>query len=133
MANITVQHSTDDWSSIVAANVRAEMGRAGLNQAQLATALGMSEMWMTRRLKKGVAFTADDIAMFASFFGVSVADLFDTKKAPTPKGEGRSAPRTGLEPIPAGFMPSAIVTTLRPRHNRTVEHDHLAPVTTISA
>ena len=83
-------------NAIVAANVRAELGRAGLKQGALADVLGLSEMAVSRRLGDTTEFTAGEIVLLAEFFAVSPGDLFFTRTSgttrpdPAPAGGGRT-------------------------------------------
>lgn len=77
-----------DWNAVVASNVRAEMGRAGIRQAQLATQLGVGEMWLSRRIGDGgtTTITPSEIKLFADHFGVSVDELFMVRPSRAPGG-----------------------------------------------
>lgn len=137
MAITQHQQAPADWNAVVAANLRAQLALLGWSQAQLATALGTNEMWISRRLKGGTKFDADEIVMFADFFDVPVADLFNTKKTPAPKGEGRVLPDLDSNQEPADSQPEqehdATITPLHPRVAPGTEHDHLAPVIVLGA
>ncbi len=92
-------------NSIVSANVRAELGYADMNQGELAAALGISNMAMTRRLSDGYAaeFSASEIFRMSQIFGIDPGELFTvrlraTKKAPTANGGGQIVHPLGLEP-----------------------------------
>ncbi len=61
----------------VAAEVRAWMGRRRATQADLATALGKSQPYVSRRLSGEVAFDTDDLFRLAEHFNVGVADLLE--------------------------------------------------------
>lgn len=67
-------------NATVAANVRAELGRAGLKQGALAEVLGLSEMAISRRLADATEFTAGEIVLIAEFFDVGPGDLFYTRR-----------------------------------------------------
>lgn len=133
MAITSPQQVPDDWNAVVAANLRAQLALLGWNQAQLAAALGMTEMWISRRLKGGAKLLPDDIVMFADFFQVPINDLFKTKKAPTPKGEGQRLPEMDSNHQPADVQPEHIapVATLPVRAVEVVEHSDLATVHSI--
>lgn len=99
--------ATPDATQTVAANVRAEMSRAGLTQGQLARELGLTPMFVSRRLSGDVAMTPNDIELFAGHFGIDVAELF--VKHPRRASGGARGPRalylmdevglTGFEPM----------------------------------
>ena len=95
----------------VAANVRAEIAYAGSTQGDLARAIGMTGMSLSRRLRDETEFTASEIVTIAAHFGIEPGELFarrnrptatTTKKAPTPKGEGRTLPEMDSNHQPAG-------------------------------
>lgn len=59
----------------VAGNVRAEVARKRLRQAQMATALGMTQQALSRRMTGDVEFSASEVQAIANLLGVPVADL----------------------------------------------------------
>ncbi len=59
----------------VAAEVRAQLARRQLTGTALAAAIGKSEMYVSRRLRGGVAFDLEDVEQVARFLGVAVVDL----------------------------------------------------------
>ncbi|ORB49822.1 hypothetical protein BST43_22695 [Mycobacteroides saopaulense] len=63
----------------VAANVRAEMARAGWNQTKLAPALNMSQQALSERLRGRVAFDVNEIGAIATALGVRVSALMPTE------------------------------------------------------
>lgn len=97
MRSIAQIHSarTSGGNALVAANVRAALGYAGLKQGALADVLGLSGMAVSRRLSDQTEFTASEIVLLANFFGMEPGDLFasrpqaETRKAPTPEGGGQ--------------------------------------------
>jgi transcriptional regulator with XRE-family HTH domain len=60
----------------VAANLRAEIARRQLRQADLAAIWGISEMAVSRRVNGAVPLSADQTAAAAEWLGLSIADLF---------------------------------------------------------
>lgn len=60
----------------VAAEVRAELGRQGHNNAWLAAQLGVTQMWVSRRLRGETRITEDDLKRIAAVLGMPPADLF---------------------------------------------------------
>lgn len=60
---------------LVAAEVRAWMGRRRVTQTDLARALGKSQAYVSRRLTGEVPFDLDDILALATFLGVAVGTL----------------------------------------------------------
>ncbi len=57
----------------VAAEVRAEMGRQDVNGAQLAQRLGVSEMWVSRRIRGITPLTVSELADVAKALAVPIA------------------------------------------------------------
>jgi transcriptional regulator with XRE-family HTH domain len=64
--------STPDADLTVAAEIRAELGRQRISQADLARRLGVSRPWVSRRLNGDTALTIGDIATIADNLGVPV-------------------------------------------------------------
>lgn len=69
----------ETYGEAVAAEVRAWMGRRGMNQRQLAEALGEDTFWVSRRVSQRATgrsrITVDDLASLARVLGCSVQDL----------------------------------------------------------
>jgi transcriptional regulator with XRE-family HTH domain len=65
----------DPHTSDVAANVRAEVARRRLRQAEIAEHLGLNQQQVSRRLNGQVAISASELQQFAQLLGVSVATL----------------------------------------------------------
>lgn len=62
----------------VAAEVRAELGRQGHDNRWLAGQLGVSEMWVSRRLRGKTRLTVDDLHQVAAALGITAVDLLQT-------------------------------------------------------
>jgi transcriptional regulator with XRE-family HTH domain len=62
----------------VAANVRAEMARRRVTQADLAELLNVSQQAISRRVSGRTAFGLDDLAKLADHFGVPLVALIGT-------------------------------------------------------
>ncbi|SKZ01094.1 Helix-turn-helix [Mycobacteroides abscessus subsp. bolletii] len=63
----------------VAGEVRAFMGRADVNQAQLSRATGITQPTLSRKLKardERDAFDVEELAKIAAVFGISITELF---------------------------------------------------------
>lgn len=67
-------HMTDSLTQIVASGVRAEMGRQGKSQHQLAAAAGMAQQTLSRRLRiEGpIPFDTDELERVAKALGVPI-------------------------------------------------------------
>ena len=59
----------------VAANVRAEMARAGYSQRQLAADLGIAQQGLSQRLNGRVPFRVNELDRIAAILGVDLAAL----------------------------------------------------------
>lgn len=73
-----MQPTTSTAESVSAgflAELRAEMGRQQISQAQLAERVDVNPVWLHRRMTGTVALTLDDAARLAAPLGVSVVDL----------------------------------------------------------
>ena len=62
----------------VAAEIRAELGRQKLSQAELARRLGKTEMYVSRRLADGTSLDLGDVLEIAALLGVTPARLLTT-------------------------------------------------------
>lgn len=60
-------------SEHVSAEIRADLGRQGISQRQLAVRLGVSPMWVSGRLSGETAISLDDLVLMASGLGRSVS------------------------------------------------------------
>lgn len=60
---------------LVAGEIRAELARQRRSQAELATQLGVSRPWLSRRLSGETPLSVGDIANIADALGVALSDL----------------------------------------------------------
>lgn len=65
----------------VAANVRAELARAGENQSSLAPKVGLSQQALSRRLSARVSFTVAELSRVATQLGVPIGALTPSNEA----------------------------------------------------
>lgn len=64
------------YAADVAGEIRAMMGRRGINQTQLAEQMGVTPMWLSRRIKAArVAVDVSDLALIADALQCEVQDL----------------------------------------------------------
>lgn len=68
-------------SAEVAGNVRAEIARARLTQAKVATGAGIPLSSFTRRLSGQTPFSVDEVDAIASFLGLPLSTLLSTEVA----------------------------------------------------
>ena len=67
--------STIPLSVVVAANIRAEAARRGINQSQLGARLGMTKVSMSDRFRCRTPWTLDEVSAVAALFGMPVDAL----------------------------------------------------------
>lgn len=65
----------------VAGKVRGAAAEKRITQAELATALSMSEMAMSRRMKGATPFAPEELSRLAAVIGVTVATFFGERAA----------------------------------------------------
>jgi transcriptional regulator with XRE-family HTH domain len=70
-----VTASEQRLSAHVAEEIRALMGRREISKTELARRLGVSDMWVGRRLRRQLPFDLDDLQRIAAVLGVNVSDL----------------------------------------------------------
>ncbi len=58
-----------------AANIRAELGRQNKTRAALAREMGVTEMWLSRRVNAQTPITVDDLARIAGALDVPAVEL----------------------------------------------------------
>lgn len=80
----------------VAAEVRAVLARKQMSQRQLATALGVTQPVIWRRMRGEVPFTGEELQRIASVLDVSISSFF-----------GETSPTTGSVQTPAEATPHA--------------------------
>lgn len=83
-------HTPSTTVLTIAANVRAEVARFGLTDAEFAADLGMTAMSVSRRLNGHTPFTTAEVDAIAAYFGVPVGDFFSptlTRKLAALRGD----------------------------------------------
>jgi transcriptional regulator with XRE-family HTH domain len=60
---------------MVAAEIRAEMGRQKLSQVELAKKLGQAQPWVSRRVSGSASLDLDDLEAFAAALNVPTHKL----------------------------------------------------------
>jgi transcriptional regulator with XRE-family HTH domain len=60
---------------LVAAEIRAELGRKAMTQTALARRLGVSDMWVSRRLSDGTSLEVGDLERIADVLNVAVVQF----------------------------------------------------------
>ena len=77
MAHVIPFPEPDHFIGAVAANVRAEAARRGLNQTGLAAILGIDQGNVSRRWRGQRAFSLEDLGKIAAAFGITPAVLVE--------------------------------------------------------
>lgn len=105
------QNNTPGYpNDVVAANIRAELARAGITKRAAALNTGLTPMYVNRRLSGEVELSINDLVTFASLLGIDTAVLLEgTKNAPTPKGGGKKLPELDSNQQPAGNKPGDVL------------------------
>jgi len=63
----------------VAAEIRAQMGRRSIRQSELARTLGVTEMWLSRRLRGTQTLDLDDLEKISKALGCRIIDLLPSE------------------------------------------------------
>lgn len=71
-------------SQRVAANIKAELARAGMNQKQLARGMGISQQSLNARLKGRTGISVADLHDVAHVLNVPLSYLYDGRAPDTP-------------------------------------------------
>lgn len=88
--------SATSLSAAVAEEVRIQLIRQKMKQTDLATKLGVNEMWLSRRLRGVQSIDLDDLARIAEALGVYPSDLLPRST------EGRLITTAGPRVHPGG-------------------------------
>ena len=92
----------------IASEVRAEMARRRVVDAEIAHHLGQNQQWFSRRKLGYVPFDAAELVLIADYLGVPVTQLLGLVARSSESGneEGpRSERNEGLDVRPKGFEP----------------------------
>lgn len=134
MSNVTAFPERDATADVIAANVRAEIARMGLSDAQFAAQFGLTPMSASRRLSGQTPFTTSEVQRASKMFGVSIESLFTEHRTPRPGGgagrrsiyllDGYGVGPAGIEPTTSTvqsrrFTPAPIVSLADRRVART--------------
>ena len=85
-------------TATVAANVRAEAGRFGLNQSTLAALIGLNQPQVSKRWRGVVAWSLDEVAALAGVFGCTPGALLSEDPRSVGRTGGDNVRLKGLEP-----------------------------------
>lgn len=75
------QVDSDAVSAAVAANVRAEIARAGKSQSDVAQHIPLSQQSLSQRMQGRVPFRISELQRIADYLGISVNALVSETKA----------------------------------------------------
>jgi transcriptional regulator with XRE-family HTH domain len=107
----TPERRTATLSELVAEEVRAQMGRKRMSQAQLARGVGKTEMWVSLRLRGRQAIDLNDLMAIATVLGVDASELVTpdvvAKAKDTEGGSNQNfdrAPADALVTVGQGFV-----------------------------
>ena len=87
-----------DLSQIVAANVRAEAARVGLQQKMIAPALGVSQGQVSKRWRGKIEWSLSELQLLAEVFGCEPGDLLKRDPRSVGRTGGDTVRLKGLEP-----------------------------------
>lgn len=71
----TANRPVTDLSDVVAKEIRVLLVRRDMKQTELAAKLGVSEMWLSRRLRGAQPLDLNDLQRIAAVLNVEAADL----------------------------------------------------------
>lgn len=82
-------------SDAVAKEIRVLLVRRDMKQAELATRMGVSEMWLSRRLRGAQPIDLNDLQRIADALSVEVVDLLPGPHSTVASREGRTVVVSG--------------------------------------
>lgn len=115
----TETRAMTDLSDAVAKEIRVLLVRLDLKQTDLATRMGMSEMWVSRRLRGAQPIDLNDLQRFAVALGVEVVDLLPPSRegtVVTVGGRTRQTTEPNFRP-PVRSSPIGFPRALAPRQS----------------
>jgi transcriptional regulator with XRE-family HTH domain len=118
MSELAELFTSDTYSDRVAAEVRAHAARRGLQQQDLAHALGYQQPQISKRLRGLVPFTINEIAALAALLDIQPSDLLPQSWAPrgsNPEPMGFASPQVSAGVI---ILPSSAERTRRTADRR---------------
>ena len=89
-------------AQLVAANLAAELTRQRWSGRKAAAALGLTNVYVSRRASGELECSASDLAMFAEFLDIPVSRFFEGKK----KGPAGGAARPSLPDLDSNQEPA---------------------------
>lgn len=104
-------------TSLVAAEIRAWMGRLDVRQSELARRMGENDQWMSMRLKGRTPIDLNELQRIATALGLSVLDLM-----PPPEVAAAARAATNERLPHVGRM--ATLRSAKRRGDGTIGHNH---------
>jgi transcriptional regulator with XRE-family HTH domain len=101
----TTSERTATLTALVAAEIRAWMGRLDVRQSELARRMGENDQWLSTRLKGRTPIDINDLQRIAKGLGLGVHELL-----PSPEIAARAADPRAM----ARYLTLAVPTTNRP-------------------
>lgn len=127
----TPTRETTALNRAVAAQIRSLLGIRMMRQSQLATRMGVTEVWLSRRLREVQAMSLDDVERIAQALEVEPVDLLPRSAQPVGENKSRKVP-TAVRPRdnrPKG-RPSADSTNRRTAQKRNLTPEERALIAT---
>lgn len=86
-------------SEVVAANIRAEVARAGLSQADLAREFGVPASWVSTRYRGKARWSLDDMQRVADLLGLPPSRLVELPRLDSNQQPSGYRTRGHLSPV----------------------------------
>lgn len=121
MSTVISLREPEGLRSRLGAEIRSRMARYNISQTALASAMGLSQSQISKRLRGAIAFNTDELEQVANVLQTTVVSLLTgTETAPRPDGPrgGDGVRREGIEP-PTRWLstaPSQSRLSSRDRH-----------------
>lgn len=109
----TTPERTATLTTLVAAEIRAWMGRLDVRQSELARRMGEKDQWMSMRLKGRTPIDLNELQRIATALGLGVLDLLPAQASRGAGGAGDRVTQT-IVPANSSLQPMAGSPT-RPR------------------
>jgi transcriptional regulator with XRE-family HTH domain len=87
MNNSAKSVARDATAQIVAANLAAELTRQRWSARKAATALGLTNVYVSRRTSGDVELSASDLALFAGLLSIPISRFFEGLNTTSPASE----------------------------------------------
>lgn len=119
----TTPERTATLTSLVAAEIRAWLGRLDVRPAELARRMGENDQWLSTRLKGRTPINLNELQRIATALGLSVLDLLPAQASRGAGEAGGQATQT-IVPVESALRPMPL-RSRAPRPN-VRSHRHVA-------